>query len=281
MNLPPNAGELRRPDANEETAVGGDSAYTTSYVSPGLVAGERSDAGRAVELKFIVDLPTAEQIRSRAGEELLVDPFANSDTATYGVSSYYLDTLEFDIYHRTQLLNGTKYRFRNYDAGSEVFLERKVRRQGIVSKQRYPVNLQELRDRQALTLPVWAEIGEFCLAPSMSVHYTRSAYFKPNVLTPFRVTIDVDLTRHSYRTDDPNLPSWTVLSNDIAESRGPRNKSESRIPMLVDRAVVEFKFMDSLPKQLISWLEDFKIAPIKFSKYRNAVNEFHREAEIV
>ena len=247
------------------------------YQSPGLQAGNGTDR-QAIELKFLVDLPLAERIRQRASEELALDPFSNQSSGTYGVSSYYLDTPERDIYHRTELLRGTKFRFRQYKDSPQIFLERKTRRQGVVSKQRFAVDLAELSSRNALSIPIWSEVSEFCLAPSCAVHYTRSAFVERTPSNPFRVTIDVKLQRYQFQTATYPNPTWAQLIDYLTEyntlsNSGLTGKSV-RHDLLPSMAVVEFKFMESLPKHLVRWLEEFQIGPVKFSKFRTAIAEY-------
>lgn len=271
----------------ELSSIGGHEAVEKphiAYQSPGLQGGREADGRRAVELKIVVDLELAKVIRERALRELVLDPFSDVSTGTYGVSSYYLDTADRDIYHRTELLNGTKYRFRQYRNSPEIYLERKVRRQGIVSKQRYQIPLNELRERNAINIPVWAEVSEFCLAPSCAVHYTRSAFIEADSENPFRVTIDTDLERHQFQTLSCPAPKWSQLMEYVddltASSKSQKPTLFPRTPLLLEKAIVEFKFLDSMPKHLIGWLEDYTIAPARFSKYRASVGEY-LEKEVI
>lgn len=243
---------------------------TTTYLSPGLVHGSNSSK-RAIELKFLVPIDLAQQLKSRSRAELQVDPFADQATGQYKVCSLYLDTQTYDIYHRTTATGGAKFRFRRYNDGRELFLERKLRQQGIVSKLRDQLSFDQVLKLYSLDSAIWNESQSFGLLPSCAVEYQRDAYISEHGDAPFRVTIDNDLAVHRFlkrewsefsaffHTNSLNLPSSVV--------------SEQQ-QLLPGHCVVEFKFMDALPVQLKRWVEDFQIAPIKISKYRTAMKDF-------
>jgi hypothetical protein len=237
------------------------------YLSPGLARG--SDRGRrAIELKFLLPKEVASPILDRAQAELQIDPFADRESGQYKVCSLYLDTLNYDIYHRTPATGGAKFRFRRYNDSDEIFLERKHRQRGVVSKQRDRVTFDQIIQAQAIDSPIWTEVQSFGLLPSCAVEYNRDAFISEHADAPFRVTIDNDLLVHRFTRQN-----WEELSTFLrAAQEGPTPRAASLRPLVQGFSVVEFKFMDTLPVPLKRWIEDFQIAPFRFSKYRASLN---------
>ncbi|MFO1515199.1 MAG: hypothetical protein U1F83_20255, partial [Verrucomicrobiota bacterium] len=55
----------------------------------------------ASEVKFLISLPLAEQIRDWARARLLPDPYAGGEAGDgYQITSLYFDTAQFDVFHR-------------------------------------------------------------------------------------------------------------------------------------------------------------------------------------
>lgn len=247
----------------------------TNYLSPGLAHGGQ-DGKRAIELKFLLPLELANRLRERARSELQIDPFANRETGQYKVCSLYLDTIAFDIYHRTPVTNGAKFRFRRYDNGLELFLERKRREQGVVTKHRDLVSLDALIHSSTLSSPIWDEAQSFGMVPSCAVEYQRDAFVNEQSGAPFRVTVDNHLGVHRFVGSD-----WGDLSAFLKRNRTHEDlrSSDSFRVLVPGFSVVEFKFTDSLPVHLKRWVEDFQIAPVKFSKYRTALTDPHESVQ--
>lgn len=241
-----------------------------TYLSPGLVHGSNTSQ-RAIELKFLLPIHLAKQLKARARGELQFDPFADQVSGQYKVCSLYLDTRSYDIYHRTPATGGAKFRFRRYDDGRELFLERKLRQQGVVSKLRDPIPLDQLLQLSSLDSAIWSETQTFGLLPSCAVEYRREAFISEHSDVPFRVTIDNELSVHRFAQQ-----GWSEFQDYLSGTHEAQLSSASRSlqPLEPNHCVVEFKFMDSLPVHLKRWVEDFQIAPIKFSKYRAAMKEF-------
>lgn len=242
----------------------------TTYLSPGLVR-DTHGGQRAIELKFLMPLDLANQLRARARGELQVDPFADQASGQYKVCSLYLDTRAYDIYHRTSATGGAKFRFRRYNDGPKFFLERKLRQRGVVSKLRDPVSFDQVLQLSPSDSQIWSETQSFGLLPSCAVEYRREAFISGYSDVPFRVTIDNDLAVHRFENQD-----WSDLKHFLRGSSESVLLSNPTVlqPLVPNHSVVEFKFMDALPVQLKQWVEDFQIAPIKFSKYRTAMNDF-------
>lgn len=202
--------------------------------------------------------------------ELQTDPFADRKTGRYKVCSLYLDTVAFDIFHRTSVTDGNKFRFRRYNEDQELFLERKRRQKGVVTKHRDLIPLDALVQSSTLSSPIWDEAQSFGLVPSCAVEYEREAYISEQTEPPFRVTIDNRLGTHRFHRAD-----WSELSAFLHRNRteGELPSTDCIQPMVPGYSVVEFKFTDALPVHLKRWVEDFQIAPVKFSKYRTALSD--------
>src|SRR5881398_2238795 len=100
----------------------------------------------ASELKFLVSPSTAERIREWARARLVPDPNASGESSdAYRITSLYFDTKHFDVFHRRGSFGRSKYRIRRYGVSGDVFLERKLKTRGLVSKRRTIVGLDELQ----------------------------------------------------------------------------------------------------------------------------------------
>ena len=89
----------------------------------------------AREIKFLIDPARAAEIRDWACAQLNPDPYAASGD-TYRTTTLYFDTPEFAVYQRRGSYGRSKYRVRRYGASDDVFLERKLRTNALVSKDR-------------------------------------------------------------------------------------------------------------------------------------------------
>ena len=97
------------------------------------------------EIKFVVDAQMGERIRAWARTFLDADrhgtgPFGDE----YRTSTLYFDTAEGHVFHRWGSYGRAKYRIRRYGDSDMVFLERKLRRPGMLVKRRKQVALHDL-----------------------------------------------------------------------------------------------------------------------------------------
>ena len=103
------------------------------------------ERGFAREIKFLVPAGQAELIRQWARSRLEPDPHAGGPTDDiYRISSLYFDTPRFDVYCRNGSYGRAKYRIRRYGDSKRVFLDRKLKSRGVVSKRRSIVKVNEL-----------------------------------------------------------------------------------------------------------------------------------------
>jgi hypothetical protein len=105
----------------------------------------RENRAFAAEIKFLVTPKLAEGIRSWAASRLSPDPHAAlDDTGSYEITSLYFDTECFDVFHRNGSFGKSKYRIRRYGTEPRVFLERKLKTRGLLTKRRSSVGLGEI-----------------------------------------------------------------------------------------------------------------------------------------
>ena len=99
----------------------------------------------ASEIKFLICPALADQIRDWARGRLAPDPnAAGASGDAYPVTSLYLDTERFDVFHRKGSFGRSKYRVRRYGQSEIAFLERKLKTGGLLTKRRSIVKLDEL-----------------------------------------------------------------------------------------------------------------------------------------
>ena len=231
------------------------SGLTPLAVSPSLI----SPRG-ASEMKFVVDASIADAIAAWAKQHLAADPRAGEGEDGYRVNSLYLDTLNFDTYRRHPGFRRRKFRLRRYGNESTIWLELKRKRHGLVSKRR--VSIAETEWSQQICQPsdldwegAWfrRRLDQRQLRPVCQVTYCRSARVGTSANGPIRLTIDRDL----FAT---NAADWRVPSGPLFGE-----------PLLNSQRIVELKFRDVLPASFRSLIQDLRLAPTSFSKYRESV----------
>jgi hypothetical protein len=214
----------------------------------------------ASEIKFQVPACAGEQVLDWAATRLLPDPNASADgqSGGYLITSLYFDTEEFDVYHRRGSFGRSKYRIRRYGSSKVVFLERKLKTRGLVSKRRASVSVEELSrlhspEADAGWEGFWyhQRLLARSLQPICQISYQRIARV---AMTPFgaiRLTVD-----RAIRT----VPLTSVGFNDAGEGT----------LLSEDEAIVELKFRMGIPVLFKELIENFALSPKRISKYRLA-----------
>src|SRR5688500_7418089 len=111
--------------------------------SPSIV---RENRELACELKFLITPDVAEGVREWARHKLLPDPYGNGDEhEEYKNTSLYFETDTFDVFNRKGSYGRSKYRIRRYGTDELVFLERKLKTNGLVAKRRSPSVTREIK----------------------------------------------------------------------------------------------------------------------------------------
>jgi len=213
--------------------------------SPSLYSAGESTL-HAFEQKFLVDEATAQAIVAAARAQLRPDPHADGGDGAYAVTTLYLDTPGFDVFHEAPELEGAKYRVRRYGQESRVWLEKKTRRGDRVWKQRTAASIGE-----ELTGSSWFhdEVRAREFRPVLAVAYRRAAFFGSGDQGPFRLTLDRGIAG-SPRT------AW-----DLSEVT-------AGIGLETERVVCELKFRDALPSLFKRLVAELRLTPTNFSKYR-------------
>jgi hypothetical protein len=220
----------------------------------------RQDARRFTsEIKFVVDATVGAEIRDWARTRLAADPHGGGACGDeYPVTSLYLDTDVFDVFHRRGSYGRSKYRVRRYDDAPTAFLERKLRTRGCLSKRRTIVDIGALPRLTADTPHAGVEMAWFRrrvalrrLRPVCQISYTRMARIANTLEGPSRLTLDEELS------------AVQIDSFSFEPAPGTR--------LLADRMIVELKHGGSMPAVFRQLVEAFTLTPQRSSKYRAAV----------
>ena len=228
-------------------------------MSPSLV---RENREFAAELKFVVPSQVGQQIRSWARLNLVADPYGSGEAKDeYQIHSLYFDTQEFDVFHRRGSYGRSKFRIRRYGNDEILFLERKLRTNGMLTKRRCTVRLEDL-ERLVPTSPSEDWSGSWYhrrlllrrLQPVCQIGYHRTARVLMTQNGPVRLTVDEQLRAAAARR--------------IAFSNG-----EESTLLLNHEMIVEMKYRLEIPPVFKLLLEEFALTPAKVSKYRLAARD--------
>ena len=216
----------------------------------------RETRASACEIKFVIDGTLAPAVRDWARTNLQPDPHgAGAFGDEYRISTLYFDTRRFDVFHRHQSFGRAKYRVRRYGDSDAVFLERKLRKPGLLIKRRTRDGLDALDRLGGLTTdPDW--VGHWFhrrllarhLRPVCQITYHRTARIASTAEGLARLTLDADLRA---------LP--------IDEPRFDANRGDE---VLDGRLVLELKYHARVPAIFRRLIEDFALEPETASKYR-------------
>jgi hypothetical protein len=209
----------------------------------------------AFETKFVVSPSVADAIKGWARERLSPDPNAGgNDHDEYRTTTLYFDTARFDVLQKRESYGRSKYRVRRYGDSREIFLERKLRSNRLLSKRRTSVDLSNVGRLAGSPDPMWAGhwfhrrlIGRR-LRPVCQLSYVRTARV---AMTPdglVRLTLDRDLRAQrtnglTFHTD----PGRRLLDHDV---------------------ILELKYRVSLPAMFKHLVEQFALRRVPISKYR-------------
>ncbi|HYE31084.1 MAG TPA: polyphosphate polymerase domain-containing protein [Methylomirabilota bacterium] len=235
-------------------------------MSPSTESRENRDL--ATEIKFLVPKPLAEQIRVWARQRLEPDPNGKDGRDLYEITSLYMDTADFDVFHRRGSYGRSKFRVRRYNSGPVAFLERKLKTRGLVSKRRSLVTLEELA-RLSAPQPDRSWLGAWYherlllrkLQPICQISYHRMARVGICPTGLIRLTVD------------ENLRAWPLASLQFRED-------DQAFGLLTDQAIIELKYREPLPALFKELAETFSIKPQALSKYRLAARSLGLAPEL-
>jgi hypothetical protein len=209
----------------------------------------------ASESKFLVGAAAGEAIREWARQHLTADPHGSGDSGDeYDTTTLYYDSPEYHVFHRRGSFGRSKYRVRRYGRRPHIFLERKLRRPGMLSKRRTLVPLDALT-RLDGPLTGW-EGGWFQrrlqlrrLRPVCEISYHRLARTGAGAHGPIRLTLDQQL----------------VVSS---AARSAFGEGDEGLRFLERWQVLELKYRHAAPPLFKELVEAFALRPVPVSKYR-------------
>ena len=218
---------------------------------------ETRDGG--AELKFLVDGSTADAIRRWARPRTTPDPHGTGPSGDqYRTTTIYFDTDAFDVYWRRGSYGRSKLRVRRYGEADQAFVERKLRTNALLVKRRTLVRLaalSRLEDPRVEDLPArWFHdrLRMRRLAAVCQVSYTRTARVLRTPYGTARLTLDTDLGAQSI-VHPEYQPGHGVLVNGT-------------------HTIVEVKFAVAMPALFKLIVEEFRLEPVRVSKYRLAMD---------
>jgi len=222
----------------------------------------RESREHAAEIKFRVGPAAADQIRRWAREHLEADPHGQGPFGDeYETTTVYFDTDTFDVFHRRGSFGRAKYRVRRYTDADVAFLERKLRRPGMLVKRRTP-------------MPV-AALGELW-QPGGPANGSRSGRWFTRRVQARRLSPVCRLSYHRmarWLPDDPAVPRLTVDAAIRATSLDAlRFDGEGGVPVLEHDHVLELKFRGAVPAVFKRLMSELVLRPETLSKYRAGIS---------
>ena len=210
----------------------------------------------ALEQKFLISSQLGARIADWARARLPADPHgAGPFGDEYRITSLYFDTDRHDVLHARGSFGRCKYRVRRYGVSEFVFLERKLRRPGLLHKRRSLAGIGDL-GRLGEPEPGAGWPGDWFhrrllvrrLAPRCELSYLRMARAIEINGVLVRLTLDCQIR--------------------VREIRHLRFGHGPDASVLDQRMVLELKCRGVLPALFKQLLEMFALAPTTGSKYR-------------
>ena len=228
-----------------------------------------------LELKYIIDEPTALAVRDFVSTQLELDEFSvGKPNFSYPVHSLYLDSDDLHLYQSTVNSDKNRYKLRlryySDQPGSPVFFEIKRRVDSAILKQRGgvkreavdailaghlpgPEHLVSKEPKHLFALQRFCELTKRLNAkPKVHVAYVREAWL-PHDGNSVRVTMDRQVR------DDPE--PTTRLSTQMIN------------PVLVfgDSVILEIKFTGRFPLWLADMVRGFNLRQCSAAKYVDGI----------
>jgi hypothetical protein len=210
----------------------------------------------ASEIKFLVNSEQGERIRAWARTHLEPDPHGTGPFGDeYWTTTVYFDTDQFDVLSRVGSFGRAKYRVRRYSRLDFVFLERKLRKPGVVVKRRTRTPIDAVhRLMQTRADGPW--LGDWFhrrllvrrLRPVCRFSYHRTARGMLSEGASARLTLDDAL--------------HVAPASDVAFD------DDKGTPVLDGQLILELKYRGPLPWLFKRLVEEFRLAPRAASKYR-------------
>ncbi len=220
---------------------------------------QRENREFAAELKFLATPEVAEKIRLWARSHLRADPHADGEHHDqYTITSLYFDTEDLDVYWRKGSYGRSKFRIRRYGVGEKVFLERKLKTRGLVTKRRSLVPIEDLSRLEAELERGW--LGYWYhqrlllrrLSTVCQISYHRTARVLMTEFGPIRLTLD-----EGVRTVPVSGVAYQPDADGAIVQPG--------------KVILELKYRQQLPVLFKQLTEEFALKPEPVSKYRLAI----------
>jgi len=220
----------------------------------------RESRVHAAEIKFRVGAAAADQIRQWARAHMQADPHGSGPFGDqYETATVYFDTDDLDVFYQRGSFGRAKFRIRRYAEADVVFLERKLRRPGMLVKRRTPVPVAALEELTGVNGSGAADARWFArrlrargLGPVCRLSYGRTARSLPGDPAAPRLTVDAVIRASGV--------------DDI------RFDGEAGVPVLGDDQVLELKFRGAVPAIFKRLMSDLVLRPETLSKYRAGVS---------
>jgi VTC domain-containing protein len=218
--------------------------------------GARETRAFASEIKFLIPRATGMAVREWARRRLAPDTHgAGTFGDEYHTTTIYFDSPAYDVYHRRRSFGRSKYRIRRYDEQPQAFLERKLRRPGMLTKRRTLIDLAALSRLEQRDADEW----DGCwfhrrlllrqLRPVCEVSYHRMAREGMSDTGPIRLTLDECMrVALAYRPEFGN--------------------GGGGIHILEPSMILELKYRSTVPPVFKELVEEFGLRPQTASKYR-------------
>lgn len=210
----------------------------------------------ASEIKFVITTARGAEIREWARQNLEPDPYGGGRfNDGYHTASLYFDTPDGHVFHRKGSFGRSKYRVRRYGEAGFVFLERKLRKPGVLVKRRTIVSLDSIdRLSEPKADPDWP--GEWFhrrlllrqIRPVCEISYARVARFARTAEGPARLTLDEDVR--------------------VVPARHPGFSGQAGALVAPGQMILELKYRYRAPAIFKRLVEEFSLEPQRASKYR-------------
>ena len=214
---------------------------------------------RRVEKKYIMTKEQYLAIKEMILEKMIEDSHGKST-----ICNLYYDTNEYELIRHsiTKPIYKDKVRLRSYNLptlDSKVYLEIKRKYEGVVSKRRIEMTLDEYYNFEKINnhcenKQILNELNYYFnfykLKATMFLSYFRRAFYaKDNI--GFRVTFDSNIIARNY-----DLKIENGIYGDYILDK--------------DKYIMEIKILDAIPLWFVKILDQFNISPCGFSKYGEA-----------
>lgn len=220
-----------------------------------------SEFFRRVEKKYIITKEQYTMVKENIKDKMIEDEHGKST-----ICNLYLDTEQFELIRHsiTKPIYKDKVRLRSYNIptnNTNVYLEIKRKYDGVVSKRRIEMNLNEFYEylnhknkieEEQVKKELDYYFYHYNLKPSMFLSYYRRAYYDKEDID-FRLTFDSDILARNY---------------DLELKKGVYGK----YILEKDKYIMEIKTLGAIPIWFVKILDELKICPCGF---QNMVKHIH------